>query len=194
MPLTPVQDDNGTAPDGEPARSPAAKDTAAPPMSEPPPGCPPDIWAATLAEIEADGQAYEAALTRALRPRHVVFSVGYAGVPIEAFQAFVEREDLRVVDIRFKPASRVTAYSRKRLRERFGDRYTHLPALGNRNYRGGPIALLDAARGLREVRALLAEGPIALLCVCRDWQTCHRTVITDALGRQGHEVRHVVPT
>jgi uncharacterized protein (DUF488 family) len=119
-----------------------------------------------------------------------VYSIGYAGVKVDVFCAFVKAHDLRVVDIRHRPFSRNAAYNRKALTARLGVRYVHIPALGNRNYKGGPIALVDEAQGLERVRALLATGPIALLCVCASAQTCHRTVVTDRLALEGFRIVH----
>jgi uncharacterized protein (DUF488 family) len=119
-----------------------------------------------------------------------IYSVGYTGVPIAAFQSFVDAHELLVVDVRHRPFGRNAVYNRAALQARFGGRYVHVPALGNVNYRGGPIALVDEATGLEQVRALLAVGPIALLCVCADPTTCHRTVVTDRLAAEGYPIVH----
>jgi uncharacterized protein (DUF488 family) len=124
-------------------------------------------------------------------PRHTIYSVGYTGYPIAAFEAFVAAHGLRVVDVRLKPFSRNAVYSGTRLKQRFGDRYLHVPALGNLNYKGGPIALADESVGLDVVRALAAEGPVALLCVCADAATCHRTTITRTLAREGYSIQPI---
>ena len=126
--------------------------------------------------------------------RPTVYSIGYTGYPIATFQAFVDSHDLRVVDVRHRPFSRNAAYNRNALIARLGARYVHVPALGNLNFRGGPIALVDETAGLEQVRALLSTDPIALICVCADPQSCHRTVVTDRLAAEGYPIVHAVPT
>jgi hypothetical protein len=129
-------------------------------------------------------------------PRVRIFSLGYQGRLVTDLQTFVKEHGLRLVDIRHRPFSRNALYNQKALAARVGEAYVHLPALGNVNYKGGPIALIDEAASL-PLRALLAEGSIALMCACADANTCHRTVITDRLAAEGYTIEHLplpVPT
>lgn len=66
-------------------------------------------------------------------------------------------------------------------------RYRHLRALGNVNYRGGPIRLLDEAEGLRSLLDLDREHPgrLALMCACPGYASCHRRAVVEALERRG---------
>jgi hypothetical protein len=57
--------------------------------------------------------------------------------------------------------------------------------LGNVNYNnGGPIALVDAQRGLRSLQTLLLQGhSVVLLCGCSNYATCHTRWIAERLAR-----------
>jgi uncharacterized protein (DUF488 family) len=48
------------------------------------------------------------------------------------------------------------------------------------------------AAGLEELRALCADGPVALLCAEAVPWRCHRSLVADALFARGVVVEHVV--
>ena len=70
-----------------------------------------------------------------------------------------ERLDGVVVDIRFSPRSRIPDWSAGRLQKLLGDRYQHLPALGNRNYKSGAVEFVDLEAGVVEIGELLSRQP-----------------------------------
>lgn len=102
-----------------------------------------------------------------------------------------------LVDVRLTPASRRPGFSRKTLSaalQAAGIDYVHEPELGN------PVENRDSFRegngvgGRRRMRELLDNGSrsallrlieraaddrVAVLCVERDWNRCHREVVTD---------------
>lgn len=80
------------------------------------------------------------------------------------------------------PRSRVPDWSGGRLRGLLGDRYRHLPALGNRNYREGPIELVDVELGTAQVGDLLTRQPVILLCACADVECNHRCLVAEAVA------------
>ena len=85
------------------------------------------------------------------------------------------RQQAPLCDIRYSPHSRNPAYTQAR--------YRHVPALGNRNYRGGEIAIVDYPTGLQQIAAVLQDWPaVILLCVCADVQTCHRKGVGEQLA------------
>jgi hypothetical protein len=86
-------------------------------------------------------------------------------------------------DIRFSPHSRNPQYTQRQLQARFGERYRHVPALGNRHYRGGEIDIVDYAQGQQEIAAYLQDWfAVVLLCVCAEVQTCHRKLVAERLS------------
>ena len=121
-----------------------------------------------------------------------VYTLGYSGrKPAEILQ-IAEGLDAVVFDVRFSPRSRVPHWSRKRLTELLGDRYLHIRALGNRNYRGGPIELEDFPAGLELIQD--SERPVILMCACKDPAICHRSTIADMLRGVGLEVAELGST
>ena len=116
-----------------------------------------------------------------------VVTLGYAqrgaSERLEAFLCLQEK--VCVVDIRLSPRSRWNPiWNKNALIERTGERYLHLPELGNRNYNqpGEPIVLADPVKGLESLLGLLQDGfAVLLLCACKEYGRCHRKVVYDLL-------------
>ena len=122
---------------------------------------------------------------------HTLYTFGYSGRTPHELQTLAEQLNAVVVDIRFSPRSRSPDWSGGRLQKLLGDRYHHLPALGNRNYKGGPVEFVDLETGVVEVGQLLRQQPVILLCVCADVQRCHRLAAAEAIAaRYGVIVEH----
>lgn len=116
-----------------------------------------------------------------------VYTIGYSCRTPNEILEIVERLGAQLVDVRYSPASRMPQWSGLRLRQLFGERYTHLRQFGNANYKnGGPIQLVDYASGKVYLDAL--ERPAVLMCVCSDPAICHRTTIANLLRADGFEV------
>jgi hypothetical protein len=110
-----------------------------------------------------------------------LYTLGYQGIRPEIFTNIALALSWKVLDIRFSPRSRNPGYSKKRLSEALGFQYTHLPALGNVNYKsGGPIEIPDLDTGLARLRRHLHFMPCLLLCVCKNYDTCHRKTVIEA--------------
>lgn len=123
--------------------------------------------------------------------RHSLHTFGYSGRSPDELQDLAERLDALVVDIRFSPRSRNPDWSGGRLRKRLGGRYHHLPALGNRNYQGGPIAFADLEAGVAAAGDLLEQRAVILLCVCGELRRCHRLLAAEAIAAQyGVLIKH----
>ena len=122
---------------------------------------------------------------------HQLYTFGYSGRLPDQLRTLAEHLDAVVVDIRFSPRSRTPVWTGGRLRKHLGERYRHLPALGNRNYKGGPIEFVDLEAGVVEVGELLRQQPVILLCVCVDVQRCHRLPAAEAIAaRYGVTIEH----
>lgn len=116
--------------------------------------------------------------------------MGYTGRKLEHVADFVEGIDALLVDIRFAPRSRNPDYDGVALSRKLGQRYLHLRAWGNRNYKGGPVELVDFEGGLRKVEGLPHETCI-LLCACSDAAKCHRTLVGSMLSEHGYGVHEL---
>ncbi|WP_227983154.1 DUF488 family protein [Nocardia spumae] len=129
-----------------------------------------------------------------------LFTVGYEGRRADELVAILAEAGVAtVVDIRLTPISRKPGLSKTKLSAALaeaGIRYVHLKELGNpRDNRDGfrvgeadsrdrYAHVLDSPEGadaLHSVRALMAQGPVALLCFEHDHTTCHRQMVADAV-------------
>jgi uncharacterized protein (DUF488 family) len=90
-----------------------------------------------------------------------------------------ERLGALVVDVRLFPRSQRAEWNQATLEQVLGERYVHVPELGNRNYRsrGGPIQIADPERGVARVAPLLIEHSVVLLCQCAEIAVCHRRIV-----------------
>jgi hypothetical protein len=94
---------------------------------------------------------------------------------------------VKIYDIRFSPRSRVHKWRKPFLREWLGDYYVHLPALGNIHYNDPSqgIELADPATGVPLVVQPLRQGQhVALMCVCKEHDGCHRSDAADEILKQ----------
>lgn len=141
-----------------------------------------------------------------------IATVGYEGSTPEDFdRTLVEAKIDCVVDVRAVPVSRKRGFSKTALRDRLEDSgiaYLHFRALGD------PKPGRDAARAgnweafrriffahmetpaaqseLTQLRELLSERRIALLCYEADHTQCHRAIVTALLApRANLDVDHL---
>ena len=123
-----------------------------------------------------------------------IYTIGYAGWSPDQLRATVEELGAELWDIRYSPWSKSPQWQGHALRRLLGPAYVHMAALGNQNYKGGEILLVAPERAVEPARRVMARRPLVLLCGCKDWATCHRTVaaryLADALGAA---VEHLAP-
>lgn len=115
-----------------------------------------------------------------------LYHFGYSGQDVHALKAWLEAHDGRLIDIRMKPSARDPRWRQAYLAKHLGPHYRHVPALGNVNFRGGPIELADPEAGLAALRAWLQDGQtLVVMCICRDYQVCHRRTVAEVLEAAG---------
>ncbi len=119
-----------------------------------------------------------------------VYTVSYSGWTPEQILEKAEELDATVIDVRIKPASRMPQWRKGALQAIMGSRYRHVADLGNVNYRGGPTMLQDFTSGAKALDESLAQGPVMLMCVCRDFANCHRKTIVEKLFKSGRDIEH----
>jgi uncharacterized protein (DUF488 family) len=134
----------------------------------------------------------------------VIWTIGYENLMPGALVAELEAAGVsRLIDVRYRPQSRRPGMSKTRLAALLGEHgiaYEHRRALGTPPdlrwlYRHNRVA--EASAGFREhvertagdeLDALAAElgdaPPTALLCLEADPQSCHRSVVAQALKRR----------
>ena len=114
---------------------------------------------------------------------NTLYTLGYLQHDSMARLEKLVADNVIVLDIRSSPRSRWYAWSRKRLIERFGNSYHHVPELGNVNYRSAelPVKLANEFDGLWSVLFWLVNKgyDVCLLCACADVLVCHRRVVAE---------------
>jgi uncharacterized protein (DUF488 family) len=122
-----------------------------------------------------------------------VFTFGYQGKRAADLLARLQQLDAVLCDVRLSPRSRwAPEWNQKQLAAQMGDRYLHLPALGNRNYRGdGPVEIADLSSGLGTIFDLAQTRSVVLMCVCSKLAGCHRETIAQALAERRVETEEL---
>jgi uncharacterized protein (DUF488 family) len=127
-----------------------------------------------------------------------IYSVGYEGLDLAALVDHLKAARVKkVVDVRLNPISRMKGLSRKSLSaalEGAGIAYVHEKELGNPPENRNSFRSGDGGEGRRFMRERLGNGSgpalhrlvedareqrIAVLCVEREQNRCHRQVITE---------------
>jgi uncharacterized protein (DUF488 family) len=142
--------------------------------------------------------------------RSVLLSIGYEGRDLTDFGAALQAHRIStLVDVRLTPLSRKPGFSKSRLAaylDTIGIDYQHAPLLGNpRDNRpafADPSTIGEGRRrfrerlrsksrfaALHEVVTLAERGRVALLCVERHADQCHRKVLLDAALRISPSLR-----
>jgi hypothetical protein len=124
----------------------------------------------------------------------ILYTYGYANGNIEDLHRYV-RDGAVVLDIRYSPNSYIPGWGKERLEAALRDEYRWVHDLGNRNYRDGPVQIVNMDRGMGVVEGYVDEDtPVVLLCACRDLGRCHRKLVAqEAAARFGVQVIHLKP-
>jgi uncharacterized protein (DUF488 family) len=126
-----------------------------------------------------------------------IFTIGYEGATVPEFIAALQEAGVeRVIDVRALPLSRRPGFSKSPLKaalEEVGIEYVHLKALGTpsegrtaaragrhadmaRIY-AGQLELPETIAQSAQMLELAREKPSALLCMEREPEHCHRTLL-----------------
>lgn len=142
-----------------------------------------------------------------------LYTIGHSTRSLDELVALLRSFGVAILaDIRTIPRSRhnpqfngdtlPAALRRRRIRD------VHIPRLGglrrpredsinagwrNRSFRGFADYMQtdEFEAGLAELRALTAEGPVALMCAEAVPWRCHRSLVADAVTARGAEVEHI---
>ena len=124
----------------------------------------------------------------------IVYLTGYSTRTPSDIQHLGEQLNANVFDIRFSPRSRIPHWSGLALQALLQDRYRHIPALGNRNYKNGqPFDIVSYLEGKKQIEQ--SDRPVILLCACapHNHAQCHRTFIGNQLRAEGFQVQELPP-
>lgn len=130
-----------------------------------------------------------------------VYHVGYNAYNSEQnVKDLMSNPRMLIIDTRLKPWSYRPGWCKDDqdkaglrvpgLQSQWGRRYRFAgKVLGNLNYKGGPIKIINLDEGIRGLRYYLVRGySLILLCQCSDVESCHRAVIMRALKASMPEV------
>lgn len=119
-----------------------------------------------------------------------IYTLGYAQWAIDEVVDQMDALDASLVDVRQSPHTTKPGFAKTDLEGRLGDRYVHLPAFGNVNYKEGPVKLAAPDKGLPAVRDM--ESPPVLMCGCQHPEPCHRSTVAQLLAdRFGGSIEHL---
>ena len=143
-----------------------------------------------------------------------IWTVGHSTRSGEEFEQILKVHDIEVlVDVRTFPGSRrYPQFNREALAERLASQkisYLHEPRLGGRRtarpdshntawrnaqFRGyaDHMETEEFKDGVRELLELAAKKRVAVMCAEAVWWRCHRSLISDYLKAEGHEVIHIL--
>ncbi len=119
-----------------------------------------------------------------------VYTTGYGGKKPADVLAIITAVNCDLFDIRFSARSRNPQWALSNMIAFFGEeRYTHVKALGNKNYRGSYEAseIVDYETGRDLIVA--SERPVLLLCMCKAPDKCHRRLLAQMLIADGFNVQ-----
>ena len=115
------------------------------------------------------------------------FTTGYTGRRVEELPGLLDFYEAVLADIRFAPVSRHLQWTKNYLSLMLKNRYRHVAALGNRNYKThDKIQIHNLEIGVRLIRSW--ETNVILLCACENLENCHRRVVKNELEKRGQEV------
>jgi uncharacterized protein (DUF488 family) len=137
-----------------------------------------------------------------------IFTIGYEGSTVPELLAALQKAGVeRVIDVRALPLSRRPGFSKSSLRaalEEAAIDYVHLKALGTpaegrtaaragrhadmeRIY-AGQLELPEAMARSAQMLELAAEKPTAIMCMEREPEHCHRTLLLRAVAPKAEVV------
>src|SRR5579859_1542957 len=124
-----------------------------------------------------------------------VYHYGYSAYGAASqIEQLMRSERVLLIDTRLKPYSWRSEWQGNALKAKYGHLYRQAgPCLGNLNFKGGPIKIVDLEKGIKGLMMYLQEGhDLILLCQCSHLG-CHRYAILDALKQAMPEVEIVSP-
>lgn len=146
----------------------------------------------------------------------MIYTIGYQQRKPEELVDVLKQNGVRIlIDVRKNPRSRIPHYSKTRLSKLLNDnqiKYIHSPELGtpkwmrnkfykNKDFRAFFSEFRDyfiprLRKGLSSrIKALFGNNetqPVCMFCYEREYQQCHRSVITETLVREFQwQVKHL---
>ncbi len=118
-----------------------------------------------------------------------IFTTGYTGKDINDLKPMLEALEAMLVDIRFAPYSRVFHWRKVYLKSLLGEKYRHIPNLGNRTYKEDRMTIQNLQLGVETILSLPSN--IVLLCACEKTENCHRRLIVEELEKRAIQTEDI---
>ncbi len=118
-----------------------------------------------------------------------IFTTGYTGKDISNLKPLLETLDAMLIDIRFAPFSQVMHWRKVYLKALLGEKYRHIPNLGNRTFGEDKITIQNLNLGIETVLNLPFN--IVLMCACKKIENCHRRIIIEELHKREVETEEI---
>ncbi len=117
------------------------------------------------------------------------FTTGYTGKDISDLKPLLETLDAMLIDIRFAPFSQVMHWRKVYLKALLGEKYRHIPNLGNRTFGEDKITIQNLNLGIETILNLPFN--IVLMCACKKIENCHRRIIIEELHKREVETEEI---
>jgi uncharacterized protein (DUF488 family) len=119
-----------------------------------------------------------------------IFTTGYTGKDVNDLKPLLKVLDAMLIDIRFAPYSQVMHWRKVYLKALLGEKYRHMPNLGNRTYKEEKISIQNLNLGIETVINLPFN--LVLMCACENKEKCHRRLIVEELARREIETEEIL--
>jgi uncharacterized protein (DUF488 family) len=119
-----------------------------------------------------------------------IFTTGYTGKDINDLRPMLEDLGAILIDVRFAPYSRIMHWQKVYLKALLGNKYRHVPNLGNRTFKENKVTIQNLQLGLETVLSLNENA--VLMCACEKVGDCHRRLIIAELNQREIETEEVL--
>ena len=116
----------------------------------------------------------------------IIYTAGYNNWTDDSFKEITDELNAVVIDIRYSANAFLPFWTKKYLQKMFGDRYKHIPQLGNKNYRyrGFQIEIDDINKCNIVIDLMRSGTNCILLCACVDYEKCHRKIVAEEIQKR----------
>lgn len=119
-----------------------------------------------------------------------IYTTGYTGKDVNDLKPMLKALDAMLIDIRFAPFSQVMHWRKVYLKSLLGEKYRHIPNLGNRTYKENKITIQNLKLGVETILHLPFN--IVLMCACEKTENCHRRLIVEELTNRDCETEEIL--
>jgi hypothetical protein len=124
-----------------------------------------------------------------------IYTLGYAQQgSAERLQTLMHDPSMLLIDARMHPRTSYQPWDGHTLKAVWGRRYHWAGRyLGNINYKGGPINIVDIDTGVHGLGRYHDEGHSqVIICGCKNYDECHRSHIVEALHKARPDIEIVL--